>query len=456
MTPRGPLGIALGATIALAWVASAASTSIEITTPIPGSLEVSDAGHSQERISIPEAVVSVLTESDEDAEVIITDWPAAPGLHLRVALRRRRMVDPEARMLLIEAAGVRPLAPSSRIHFLGESEPRDHRIMLAVNPADSSLHGLSIVDGEIYQVVPSPDGHLVLSAADRVRALGGDPDAWSCSLEDGAHLAPRSLPPGSEAVAAKGGESASRSATIAFDTDTELLQLKFNNNQTAALDYIADLVAAMNVMYERDLGVTLLQGDTIIRIGSDPWVQNSGGNASPAELNEFGSYWNAHYDHIDRALAAMLSGKQPSNYSASGIAWVGGLCSHSYGYSFSKVFKVDYLPGDAFVVGHELGHNFGSRHTHCYSPPIDECYANEGGCYSGPTSCPGGPGTVMSYCHIAGCGSNRLEFHSRVITNIVNNHVNPATGICIFESAEALFADGFESGNLDAWSITVP
>ena len=108
-------------------------------------------------------------------------------------------------------------------------------------------------------------------------------------------------------------------------------------------------------------------------------------------------------------------------------------------------------------MAHEIGHNFGSRHTHCYSPPIDYCYANEGGCYSGPTSCPGGgPGTLMSYCHIAGCGSNRLEFHNRVITNIVTNHISPATGICVFDSAEAVFEDGFESGNLSAWSTTVP
>ena len=221
---------------------------------------------------------------------------------------------------------------------------------------------------------------------------------------------------------------------------------------------IADLVAAMNVMYERDLDVTLLQGDTFLRVGSDPYVQNSGGAASPSELNEFSSYWASHYNSIDRALAAMLSGKSPSPNSASGIAWVGGLCSHSYGYSFTKVFRIDYLAGDAFVVGHELGHNFGSRHTHCYSPPIDECYAGESGCYSGPISCPGGPGTVRSYCHIAGCGSNRMEFHSRVITNILTHHVTPAIGVCIFSSGggEPLFDDGFEAGDTDAWSATAP
>ena len=61
------------------------------------------------------------------------------------------------------------------------------------------------------------------------------------------------------------------------------------------------------------------------------------------------------------------------------------------------------------VVSHEIGHNFGSHHTHCYagiggnSQPVDKCYSGEQGCYSGPESLPcsgqSGCGTLMSYCH---------------------------------------------------------
>jgi hypothetical protein len=51
-----------------------------------------------------------------------------------------------------------------------------------------------------------------------------------------------------------------------------------------------------------------------------------------------------------------------------------------------------------------------------------------------------------------------MEFHSRVITNILTNHVTPAIGVCIFASGggEPLFDDGFESGGTDAWSATAP
>ena len=242
-----------------------------------------------------------------------------------------------------------------------------------------------------------------------------------------------------------------------MDTDTELLSQKFSNNTSAAADYVADLIAAMNVMYSRDLDVTLIQGTTYLRTGSDPYSANSGSSASSSELNEFGNYWKSNYGSSQRTLAAMLSGKSPSSNLASGIAWVGGLCSTTYGYSFSKVFKINYLSGDAKLVGHEIGHNFGSPHTHCYSPAIDQCYGYEGGCYSGPTSCPGGAGTVMSYCHLTGCGST-LDFHPTVISRILTYNVNPATGVCIFEASSSgmVFDDGFESGGLGCVELCIP
>ena len=51
---------------------------------------------------------------------------------------------------------------------------------------------------------------------------------------------------------------------------------KFANNHTSATNYIANLFALMNVIYQRDLKVQLLQGTVVLRDSTtlDPYSQN--------------------------------------------------------------------------------------------------------------------------------------------------------------------------------------
>ncbi len=46
-------------------------------------------------------------------------------------------------------------------------------------------------------------------------------------------------------------------------------------------DYVATLVASVNVIYERDLDLRLLVGTTFLHVSTtpDPWTQSSTGNA---------------------------------------------------------------------------------------------------------------------------------------------------------------------------------
>ena len=128
------------------------------------------------------------------------------------------------------------------------------------------------------------------------------------------------------------------------------------------------------------------------------------------------------------------------------IAWVNPLCSKSYGYSFIQVFKFagGTASNDVMVTGHEIGHNFGSKHTHCYltPTPIDTCYASESSCYSGALSCPAAQtingvanvrGTLMSYCHtLSGCGLSNV-FHPRTV-DILEPILATKVGVCIMPS----------------------
>ena len=103
---------------------------------------------------------------------------------------------------------------------------------------------------------------------------------------------------------------------------------------TNVTNYIATLLASVNVMYERDLNLRLLQGTTFLRVSirHGPVHRNDNGNADLTELNEFGNYWSSNYPKAGYAAFSrqLLSGKQASSNSASGIAWVSPtpLCEH--------------------------------------------------------------------------------------------------------------------------------
>jgi hypothetical protein len=413
--------------------------------------------------------------------VRIAGWPVAPGTRRDVVIVRHEIYAPGARVLRVDAGGTHEVPRSRLVFFWGSlADDPSSGIYVAVDPVTGTVESLIRTAAGQHQLRPlvpgKPGLHLLATPEAFLAGQGSHPKpAWSCGEDQlggaaaaahsasgqgspAAGLGPRSPllspPPAAAAPAAplpgvaeiSGPITASAGfnlATVAIDTDHELMSQKFSDNTTAATNYIASLFAQINVMYERDLQVQLLAGTTILRTASvtDPYVQQpgSGGAASSAELTEFSNYWAANEGAVTRTVTSMLSGKSPSPYSASGIAWVGSLCDHGYGYNFSQVFLIDYLAGDALIVGHEIGHNFGSVHTHCYSPPIDECFNLEPGCYSGPEVCPapsttnGVPnvyGTIMGYCHLLNGCETDMVFHPRTVA-VINPYISGALGVCM-------------------------
>jgi Metallo-peptidase family M12/IPT/TIG domain/S-layer homology domain len=205
-------------------------------------------------------------------------------------------------------------------------------------------------------------------------------------------------------------------AGIAIETDYEMYVQK-GSSATALAQYVGDLFAAVSFVYQRDLLVTMqVNYLSIWATASDPWVAAD----TITALYEFGDYWHANRSGVPRTTAHFLSGKNLGG----GVAWLGTICWSDFlcsggscgsganghyggGYGFSASlsgtapanFTTTYW--DFLCVSHEIGHNFGSPHTHCYSPPVDQCYSGEGpGCYLGPTSVPAVKGTIMSYCHL--------------------------------------------------------
>jgi hypothetical protein len=428
-------------------------------------------GSNAERVDLAPDLAARLLELSVDGSVLLTGWPIAAEERGSVELTRFDVYAPDAR--IVEVRGDRLVeVPRSRLAFFRGIVAEDPlgRVLISVDPEGGRIAGVSNLRGELHELRAlgkDPTRGYLVAPADSFIASGEKPD-WSCAQETG-ELDKILLPSTAPGVVGEAITSL-HTATVAVDTDNELLLQKFNNSTAAATSYIANLFAAMTAIYERDLLVRLLQGFTILRPSTtaDPYAQ-TGSPANGNLLGEFGNYWSGGCGgacNVQRALAMMLSGKSSSNFSASGIAWVNSLCSGSTGYSFNEVFKFaqDTSGNDILVTAHELGHNFGSPHTHCYNPPIDQCYNAEGGCYSGTRVCPAPAtyngvtnvtGTLMSYCHLSGlggCGSSAV-FHPTSV-NLLAPLIQARVNQCIFPLGPptAVFSNGFETGLVPPWS----
>jgi hypothetical protein len=406
-------------------------------------------------------------------KIDVAAFPAGPGMLSEMSFERIDVYAPGARIVVVDASGEHELPRSQRIHLIGYSKDGTTRVGLSFDPD---------VAATPYGAGSGPSGSFVV----RSERVGGE---WQFS----AIRAESALPPGvtpefpanedslpnpyappavlSHLVAEEVlASTPARIAVVAIDTDTTFMNLRFSGNTTQATAWIADLFTQMNVMYRRDLDVILQQGTTFLRTASDPYA-NADTSATSAQLNEFGTYWQNNYSSgtgaVSRSFAALLSGNSSSGNSASGIAWVNSYCrtaNNGGSYSVNQIFtnSVVGVSLSAFIVGHELGHNFGAAHTHCSNAStgsyptatgtIDQCYKAESGCYAGTTSCPtSGPGapqgTVMSYCHVggtngaAGCGQNVQQFHPTHITQL-RNLIATNTPSCL--RSEAIFGNGFE------------
>jgi hypothetical protein len=401
----------------------------------------------------------------------------------RVAQRTLRMerfdvYAPGARIYEAGADGLRELPRSDWRHFRTvDDTPGAPQLALSLSPDGRKAQGLLLTSmGASYAVVGSDAGDgLQLTVHSARQDANGKEAIFTC--EHSSHLRQEPAATTVSAPATSAPEAASRSAVVAVDTDNELLQLKFSDNTTNATNYLAQLFAGLNVVYERDLDLTLLQGTTILRTSGTPDPYPSPvGTDTDVQLDEFGTFWQDNQSGVNRAFAMLLSGKSDNAFSSAGIAWVlngSNYCTSRNAtgghYSVTQVFRFagSNASHDILVIAHELGHNFGAFHTHCSnsttgagptaSSTIDTCFNGEPGCFSGAPVCPvpstvngvtNVRGTLMAYCHlngIAGCTSSEVfaTAHRTLLTPRVANNVT--NGCFTGSQTPNIFANGFEN-----------
>ena len=263
-------------------------------------------------------------------------------------------------------------------------------------------------------------------------------------------------------AASRGAEAlgTQRRADIIIETDYELFQRLGSSSAVNA--YVTDLMGYVSSQYESEIGSRLnVTQINVYSSSADPWT----GSSTNVLLDELQAYWNAssrfsqprHHVHL---LSARNAG--------GGIAYINTLPGDAKDYAYGVSAEIDggfsasspQIVWDAVVVAHEIGHAFGSSHTHSFDNPyvgsneggaIDCCYSESRGTQctnllggiNRPGRLPGinsisggiastGAGTIMSYCDQINGGLTDLSF------NFGTNHtrgVNPWRVASVLQSS---------------------
>jgi Reprolysin family propeptide. len=370
---------------------------------------------------------------------------------LDLELRRIEVFAPDAQIVVHGAGGRITHGEIPKLQYYGGMVAGDPESAVVMAVGSDGVRGLILRADRAVSIgrrpgSSNPDDYV--SEEVSFDEIGRSVPKWHCDVDDVA-MTIKSLHPSSLPVP-RSSASATHGVRMAIDMDYELY-VKLGG--TAALTkYVGDLVAAASTIYSRDVATTMVVGNVEIwTTPSDPWSATTTADA----LTEVSDYWatNAGRKAIARSGVAFLSGRSIGG----GRAWLGEICSgdtlcpapfwcagHYFGaYAVMGVqgnfdLANPYATWDVVVFSHEVGHNFGSPHTHCYSPPVDPCYSGESSsCYNGPTSVPPERGTIMSYCHLlnGGMSNVRLIFGA-------SNEVSKAVNDLISSSIATAAPDG--------------
>ncbi len=342
----------------------------------------------------------------------MVEVPSPTGELLTLELERFSVLTPETRIVLghEEVLDVPDIA-LLRGHVVGEPESR---VVMSVS------------SGDCYAIIQRPgDESLVIVPAGELDPSSGKRRLEIQSFRDAGSIGDINIDPatgveipyclvGPEMVPRptpfemkeEQKRATPRVCRVALECDYEFWD--YFQDLEDALANIYVVMGQISVMFERDVDVKIVM--PFIRIWSivgDPYSYIGGDSTG---LNELRDYWMVNHNpgqpgFVERDLTHLRSGRGVGAY-----AWVGVLCDYSQGYSISggQGYATDAtgILHDVSYAGHELGHNLGGIHTHCFDPPVDQC-ATDPGCNQ-TQDCSTAPGTIMSYCHNCPGGQSNI------------------------------------------------
>lgn len=365
----------------------------------------------QERFIVTPDALQTLPATGGDRA--FDEFPVAPGERARAILRRTApAIDSRTKIIAGGAGGDRQVIPPDIACFSGVVAGEAGSRIFVAAASDIIFCAVTRGDGRSYVLAPSttsPGEHVLLDQHE-LKRFEPVPE-FSCEAfpPTATHQATAELPgtfrPASSLLRTE----------IAVEADYDYFRAT-GGSMDKAVAYTTALFSMVSVLYENEINVTFhipwfkVWTDSV----SDPYKVK--GNAY-ALWDTVPRYWRNNYGDVPRNLAHVLTS---IDYGGGGIAFrgekfeggAGALCSNLYGYGMSsptgaRAFPTFAFTYDAYIVAHELGHNFGARHTHdCWwSPPLDTCltrddarYKLDDACFVLPITPRPSSGSIMSYC----------------------------------------------------------
>lgn len=200
---------------------------------------------------------------------------------------------------------------------------------------------------------------------------------------------------------------------IYIEADYHTYQSHGNSISNVA-NYIGALFNQVSTLYANE-GISIQLSEIVVWIAPDPYLSFN-------TLQSFRDGFRQYRFSYNGDLAHLISTRDSLG---GGMAYIDGLCNHNNSYAVSTVMNTNIFPlpmysWDVYVFAHEMGHNFGSRHTHACvwngnNTAIDGCSSCQEAPILPSNGCnfciqppnPIGGGTIMSYCHqVQGIGVN--------------------------------------------------
>lgn len=313
-----------------------------------------------------------------------------------------------------------------------------------------SLAALSVFGDEIRVLMSDREGNYVLGALGPADEKTGNyilyndrkleaKNPFECHVPDNALYDRMKRLPETKASPAADGD-----CVKTYVECDQAMYLSFGSNTGSVVNYVLGLYNEVEIMYRAEQ-INIEVSQIFIWTTPDPYVAATGTDDA---LELFGENLQ---DNYTGRLAHLLSTRSLGG----GLAWIDVLCSsyytfmadfdddgmdelhHAGPYAVSAIdptfANVPTYSWSVMVVTHEMGHNFGSPHTHACAwngdnTQIDDCGnsaaggdgvfdddddgVEDNGCFN-PFAMPpqtriipAGGGTVMSYCHQNAVGIN--------------------------------------------------